>query len=109
LLLWWDERDADVSLAEAPEVRARRDDDAVLQQARREGLGLVVRRYLDPEVHRGGSPAEGKALAGEELDERLAAAPVSVPGPPDVILVAPGDDRRALDEELGGRPHRRAE
>ena len=58
-----DERVAHVALAGRPEVRAGRDDDAVLEQPRRVLLRGLAVGHRDPEVHRRRAAGVAKALA----------------------------------------------
>ena len=74
LLLGGHEREADVALARGAEERSRRDEDAVLEQARREALrrlagGVATQRYIVA-----GPPASRSPIAGEQVEEQLALA-----------------------------------
>ena len=65
---------------------------------------------LGPDVHRRRAAGDSNALACEEVEEERPLAAVPCAGLGHVLLVAPGDHRRALDELLwsgaDGRPER---
>ena len=97
-----DEREAEVPLAGRPEVRTRRNEDAVLEQARGERLRALVAGNPCPEA---ASPRSRPA--GFPCSKSARNRPASHgkgPHPLDVLLVFPGDDRRPLHELLGAVP-----
>ncbi len=73
-----------------------------------ERLGRLALGYGDPEVHRGRAARVAQPDAREQVEERRTLARVRAPCALDVGLVAPGDDRRPLDELLRRRAHVRA-
>src|SRR5262249_59016478 len=103
-LLRGDEREPHVPLAADAEMRAGSHDDAPLEQPRRERLRRLALWDGDPEVHRRRAAGDLQALAREQLEEELTLAPIALAVPLDVCFVLPGDDRRALDEQLRRRP-----
>ena len=76
-------------------------------------LGERLRRlacgHLGPEVHRRRAAGDANALAAEEVEEERPLAAVACPRLRDVLLVTPGDHRRALDELLRRRADGRPE
>src|SRR3954467_15149848 len=94
-----DERRTHVALAAGAEERAGGDDDAELvEEPQREGLGVAVAGDAEPEE-------EARVAAGrlepdplQRGQDDVPLAPVALARLDDMLLVAPGDDRRALHE-----------
>jgi hypothetical protein len=76
----------------------------VLEEARHD-----LRGHLDPEVHARVARRDAVAAMLQRAGQELALAPIRLARARDVLLVLPGDDRRALHELLRRRPHRRPE
>ena len=72
-------------------------------------LGCLAGRHGDPEVHRGRTSGVAQPLAPQDVEQQRALPPVRPPGASHVALVAPGDDRRPLDELLRRGAHIRPE
>src|SRR5450830_29390 len=103
------ERQAYVPFAVLAQIGAGRNHDATLEQTPRESLRRLAFWHRDPEEE--GRLASGDAQPGpiERLEHDRSLTAVALTVALDVGLVAPGLDRRELDELLRGRAQRGAE
>src|SRR5206468_6870037 len=79
LVLGGHESDSEVALPGRPEEGAGRDDDARLEQLRRERLRVVVVvRHLEPEVHGRLAAGDANAQLAKDAQEDVSLAPVEI-------------------------------
>src|SRR5207302_11517432 len=95
-----DQRQPPVALAGRAEECPRGDDQAVLEQPRRQLLRAFAGGYLEPEVHRRRASRDSDPFATQRGQETLALAAFALPRSLDVGLVVPCDYRRSLDAVL---------